>query len=115
MLSYDGVNWDRFNELVDLTMTYADDWPLHSEAHVDYAIGELTRAVKLAIDKFLVRPVPSGNQYRNLPVNVRFLQKVKFRTLRSKTRETSRFRPRVEILDLLKFRIDLLTRKLTMT
>lgn len=55
MLSYEGVNWKSFNELVDLRMRTSDKWCLVTNADIDNAIEELTTAVKLATDKFMVR------------------------------------------------------------
>lgn len=80
-------------------------------ADIDDAVEELSTAVKLAIDTFLVKKIDSGNTFRNLPDNVLLMDRVKSRTLRAFTRESRRSRPREEILELLKFRPQLVDKE----
>lgn len=111
-LSYEGVNWKSFNELVDLKMGSADNWALHSPEAIDKAVGELTEAIRFATDLFLVKKIVPGNKYSHLPDDALLLLKLKNRTLRAITRESNRNNVRRDLLEILKNRLRLFDKEL---
>ena len=56
-----GVNWEKFNELVDLTTSNAENWCLDTHAEIDQAINKLSGAFNLGIETFLRRSVEESS------------------------------------------------------
>lgn len=111
-LSYEGTNWGAFNELIELKLRSSEDWNLFTISSIDNAIAEITEAINLGIDHFLVKPVLQQRGYRDLPDNVIFLLKMKKRTLRALSRESERSVVREDLMDLLNFRMNLINSEL---
>ena len=113
VLSYEGVNWEKFNELVDLTMSNAEMWCLVTHAGIDQAIGELSGAINLGIEKFLRRSVDiNRNPYKDLPGDLYLLQRLKERCLRAKQRIAVRVNPRPEAFSLVSERLTVIEKEL---
>jgi hypothetical protein len=113
VLSYEGVNWEKFNELVDLTMSNAEKWCLDTHAGIDQAIGELSGAVNLGIEKFLRRSVDiNRNPYKDLPGDLYLLQRLRERCLRAKQRLAVRVNPRPEAFSLVSERLTVIEKEL---